>query len=171
MAKQIEFSFKRSRAGVIQRNSDAVIESRKRKSIELLALLKQGKKIIYVDGTGFHRGVIPIYGYSKTGEPLIFSRKSLSTNFTAIAAISQHTIIDYRIFQGGVKAESFASFLVSLVESNPDIRHNLDDWVLYMDNALTLLRNFWTLEILFPKTTAPSRNEQPSDDFECFEPD
>ena len=129
MVKKIGFSYKRSRAGVIQRNSDAVIESRKRKSFELLALLKQGKKIIYVDETGFHRGIIPIHGYSKIGEPLIFSRKSLSTNFTAIAAISHHKIIGYQIFQGGVKAESFASFLISLLDSNPAIRHNLDDWV------------------------------------------
>lgn len=135
MIKKIGYSYKRSRAGVIQRNIPRIIESRYKKSLDYLALLKHNNNFIYIDETGFNRGIIPIYGYSKIGEPLTYSRKSLSANYTVICAITQKKILGYQIFKGGVTAECFGAFLIALLNDCPEIKENLDKWIFYMDNA------------------------------------
>lgn len=135
MIKKIGYSRKRSRAGTIHRNSSRVIESRRNKMLEYLALLKQKKKFIYIDETGFHRGIIPIYGYSKVGEPVIYSRKNMSANYSVICAVTQDRILGYQVFQGGVTAEAFGSFIINLLDDNQEIKDNLGEWIIYMDNA------------------------------------
>lgn len=59
MIKKIGYSYKRSRAGVIQRNTPRILESRYEKTLDYLALLKQENNFIYIDETGFNRGIIP----------------------------------------------------------------------------------------------------------------
>lgn len=135
MIKKIGYSYKRTRAGVVQRNSAEVIKQRHKKSLEYISLLHKKKKILYIDETGFNRGLIPVYGYAKVGEALTFYRKNLSNNCTVICAISQERILGYQCFKGGVPAECFGAFLINLLNSHSEIRENLDDWIFYMDNS------------------------------------
>jgi len=72
-----------------------------------------GRKFIYLDETGFNNILIPIYGYSKKGEPVSYSGQPKCSNHSVLAALTDEGILGYQIFEKAVRGKDFACFLIN----------------------------------------------------------
>ena len=133
--KKINFSWKKAKLHAINRNSKKTIESRIHAITEICEHLKLGRKFIYIDESGFGRKTIPLFGYAKLGKPYVIRGSVSSHNFSVIAAITSEKILGLQIYEKSVSAKDFGCFLVTLLNANPEIRNNLDNYVFFMDNA------------------------------------
>ncbi len=151
--KRLSFSRKRTSAQISKRNTPETIQARVKVAIKFLEFLKNDKEFIFIDETGFNQSLVPVYGYTKKGQPCKSPGPLKGQNYSVIAAITRGRIIGYQIFLGGIKAEDFGGFLSSLLNNFRDFQENINKYVLFMDNATIhkakllkpLLENFQVL--------------------------
>jgi len=135
MLKRISFSRSRTKKLIERRNIYSTIKKRKEVALELLRYIKAGVEVIYLDETGFNQSQIPFYGYSKKGERCEINSKPKTANLTVISAITKEKVLGYQMFKGGVNADDFGGFLMSLIHNYPDILMRRSKYVFFLDNA------------------------------------
>ena len=84
-------------------------------------------------------------------------------NISLIAAIDSEKILGFQLFEGGVKAKDFASFIVMLIRENKNLKENLRKYVFYFDNAMihrAILQKpfFAMLNIFYAPSYSPALN-------------
>jgi len=79
--------------------------------------------------------MMPLYGYSKIGEPLCMTGFSRAENYSLVAAITKSEVLGYQIFRGSVAAEEFGAFIMSLLQSKPQILESCANYIFFIDGA------------------------------------
>jgi len=67
MLKKLEYSRKRTRVGIVRKNSLKNVGLREKLAKKLLTAISKKKLIIFVDETGFNSTIVPTHGYSRKG--------------------------------------------------------------------------------------------------------
>jgi len=92
----VDFSYKKSTKEITKRNSITTINKRYESSLKYLHLLDNPNIIIvYIDESALNESLIPLYGYSKKGEPFIVQYPPKSERISLIAAITKNEIIGF----------------------------------------------------------------------------
>ena len=69
----------------------------------------------YIDEAGFNLEGGPSYGYSEIGKNAISLRPIKSKNTTLLLAIAKNKRSYFQLFEGGITAEDFLGFMISLI--------------------------------------------------------
>ncbi len=129
--------YKKRKAKMIpmDRNSERVINLRKKIVMQMISKWSCKKIPIFIDETGFQNSMLQEY-YSKKGEPVYKKGGVVKTTvITVILAITNDTLIGYQCFKREITASDFHAFLTEFLKNNQDIYDHLDDYVFVMDNS------------------------------------
>jgi len=135
MIKKCGFSWKKTSKLIKKSDEPDQIKNQIDDACQHVEYLKDQREFIFIDETGFNSSMIPIFAYSKRGEPSPYHRPEKQRNISVIAAISNHGIVGFQMIEGSVKGEDFAGFLMDLISNSHEIRNNLEKFVFFMDNA------------------------------------
>ncbi len=128
--------YKKRKAKMIpmDRNSERVINLRKKIVMQMISKWSCKKTPIFIDETGFQNNSLPMSSYSK--KP-VFQKGGVvkTTLITVIHAITNDTLIGYQCFKREITASDFHAFLSEFLKNNQDIYNHLDDYVFVMDNS------------------------------------
>ncbi len=133
--KTLGYTKKKAKMIPMDRNSERVINLRKKIVMQMISKWSCKKIPIFIDETGFQNSMLQEY-YSKKGEPVYKKGGVVKTTvITVILAITNDTLIGYQCFKREITASDFHAFLTEFLKNNQDIYDHLDDYVFVMDNS------------------------------------
>ncbi len=133
--KSLGYTKKKAKMIPMDRNSERVINLRKKIVMQMISKWSCKKIPIFIDETGFQNSMLQEY-YSKKGEPVYKKGGVVKTTvITVILAITNDTLIGYQCFKREITASDFHAFLTEFLKNNQDIYDHLDDYVFVMDNS------------------------------------
>lgn len=135
MIIKTNFSWKRCKKNAIFRNVEKSIENRYNLMDTLLKHRLLKRKFIYLDETGFNNTLIPIHGYCKKNQSLLYSGPPKCPNISVLAAMTDDGLMGYQIFEKSVTARDFAAFIIKLIIDLELQEKGLDNYVFFCDNA------------------------------------
>lgn len=129
------YSFKKISPYIDRRNYVLNVYAQKRVSKQLLSILANSYKIIFVDETGIKLNSCPKYGWGKKGEKLSLEIKADKQNYSIMAAITDSEVLGCQIIKdGGTTKANFLGFLCTLVHECID-KNETDAVFIFLDNA------------------------------------
>ena len=99
-------------------------ESMAKYKAELLRVLGSGSNVLFQDESHFSKAIVPIYGYSKVGEPCFVTSNIREPAHTLIFAFSTSYEIFYKVYEGSMNKARMQWFLTE-VPSLPMVMDNL----------------------------------------------
>ncbi len=127
---------KKTRTILMDRNSERVINLRKKIVMQMISKWSCKKIPIFIDETGFQNSMTPAYSYTKNGESLCQNSGVVKNEtITVILAITSDTLIGYQCFKSQITTYDFHAFLSEFLKNNQDIYDHLNDYVFVMDNS------------------------------------
>ncbi len=134
--KSLGYRKKKTKMIPMDRNSERVINLRKKIVMQMISKWSCKKIPIFIDETWFQNSMTPAYSYAKRGEPIYQKTGVVKTTvITVILAITNDTLIGYQCFKREITASDFHAFLTEFLKNNQDIYDHLDDYVFVMDNS------------------------------------
>jgi hypothetical protein len=161
--KKSGFSFQKTLLRSQSATRPGIQEERKNACLKHLNLIKEGRKIIYIDEVGFCFKSVPRYAYARRRQRKRFYYKKSSGNITAMVAVWDEGILGLQLFTGNNKGEDFACFLIGLIKNHARIKNDLDKYVFFLDNCSihtkrSIKRFTKCLPILFNSPHSPFYN-------------
>ena len=116
-------------------NKPDQISKRFQVAANIIYCLKEKKEFIYIDETGFNKGLVPLYSYSKRGKEGSIFKQPKGKNFSIMCAISNRGLLAIQIFNYAPKGEDFYCFFLELIEKISFLGYSLPNTVFFMDNC------------------------------------
>lgn len=157
------FSYKRMKTYVKDRNSEEQKIKRAEFAGDFAQLLANEKEFIFLDETGFHSAMMPIYGYSKIGKRCYYLGKPKGYHYSVIAAVTKDRLLGLKIVQGSIQYRELSIFLIEILNRIPEILKQRSKYYFVMDNVSThhaanFLPFAQNLNILYNSTYSPFHN-------------
>jgi transposase len=99
-------------------------ESKSKYKTELLNALESRSDVLFQDESHFSKAIVPVYGYSKVGEPCFITSNFREPAYTLIFAFSTSHEIFYKVYEGSMNKARMQWFLTEL-PSLPMVMDNL----------------------------------------------
>lgn len=133
---KLGYSYKRVTKEPINRNSEMALKKRVVWGELFLSLVKCRTTFIYVDESGFNRGITRSYGRAPVGHPPnIVTEKTKNQNMTVIAALAVGFGVYHEVIVGPCNGDRFYHFCVNLLAWIIRTIPRTHQVVIVMDNA------------------------------------
>lgn len=132
---EVGYTWKKCQLRSSMKNPKELLQLRYKLAIEISHYMVAGKKLIFIDETGFSLYKSQYYGFSPKNNPKQIKLGSFGTNISAAVAISNEGLVGMQLFEGSINGEDFGAFMMQILEKNDHIKNNLSDYVFFMDNC------------------------------------
>ena len=132
--KDMNYSYKKTpKYTIYYNNNNSSKTNRKLFSEKYLFYKSIGFKYIFIDEFGISEDIHPSYGWvPKNIKPIPKSLISKKPNLSVICAMTENSLLNYQIFEGGVHGSDFYSFVLSMIKRNKLFD---EKWIIIMDNG------------------------------------
>jgi hypothetical protein len=107
----------------------------------LMYYIHSGYRIYYIDETSLNLNIRPLYGYREKGKALRMDWLTpKSKNFKFIGVIDNYELLNFCIFEGGMRGKDFYYFLLKTID-----KYNLMNQkvIFVMDNLFCKLKEVY----------------------------
>lgn len=133
--KKAGYSFKKISPYIDRRNYFWNMCEQKRVSKQLITILANSYKIIFVDETGIKLNSCPKYGWGKKGKKLSLEIHADKQNYSIMAAITDSEVLGCQIIEDGATTRTdFLGFLCTLIHECID-KNETPAVFIFLDNA------------------------------------
>lgn len=123
--KKMRYTWKRMKKQ--KKSKNCTNESKAQYKSTLKSILGDGKEVLFQDESHFSKAVLPIYGYSKAGEPCFLTANIREPAYTLIFAFSTSYKIFYKVYEGAMNKARMQWFLMDI----PPVRMVMDNLMIH----------------------------------------